>query len=372
MQIGVERLRETLNLLKPVVPKKKTGVPITQNILLQDGKAMATDLEVMVILDLPEAEGACLIPHDSVLELLKHLPGYERLTINTRRGTMKFSWDGGEASYDAASPQDYPPVPELSPVAESNINGDTMVQGLSSVVAYCATASDRPTLCGVHFFLGEEVAVGASDGFRLAYQKLPLSFPARETAIIPTRAVAVLAHLWEKIPPAPSIKESLIEQITAERELNLAVGDGRLRATFDRVTLITQLIKGASPEYLQVIPKEEEITSRIRVFAPEFEQAVHRASGVANDGKGILRLTWTESTLTVSAQSADKGKVEANVPAMGEAVPGRIALSVNYLLDYLRGKQGIVTIGIKNQSSPILFHHGTSPLVLIMPMFVEW
>ena len=47
-------------------------------------------------------------------------------------------------------------------------------------------------------------------------------------------------------------------------------------------------------------------------------------------------------------------------------------MNIGYLLEYLRGKQGLVTMGVKTERDPILFTHGPSPLVVIMPMFVQW
>ncbi|GAJ15116.1 unnamed protein product, partial [marine sediment metagenome] len=52
--------------------------------------------------------------------------------------------------------------------------------------------------------------------------------------------------------------------------------------------------------------------------------------------------------------------------------PGRTALNYTYLLDYLSGKQGIVTLSKYDDTSPVVFQYRSSPRVLIMPLFVEW
>jgi len=371
MKIRVERLREALNLLKPAVPGKAT-LPVTKNILLGDGRAVATDLEVTVVLDLPEADVSCLIPHRSALELLRYVPGDELLTIEARRGVVNFSWDGGGASYDVPEPEEYPPLPEIKAMAEGTMDGDTLVKALTTAIDYCSTDDKRPVLTGVHLFLGEQVTVAAADGFKMSYQELPVSFPAEETAIIPAQAVKVLAHLWNKAPAPPPLRDSLIEQITAHRDVSLALGDQRLRVSFGRVTLTVKLIEGTPPSYLQLIPKEEEMVSQANVFAPEFERAVRRVANVARDNSNIVRLIWNETALTVTARSEEKGKVEAKVPLVGEATPGKFAVNFNYLLGYLKDRQGVVSIGVKTEQSPVLFRHGQSPLVLLMPMVVQW
>ena len=369
MQIRVDRLREDLKLLQPVVPKKPTLAVLT-SVLLRDGQAVATDLEETIILDAPEVEGEYLIPHQPVLELLKYVPGNELLTIESEGKSLHLTWNGGKADYDASEPKDYPPVPEPETRAEGKFDGDHLVAVLTSVAGYCATDQARPVLSGVTLVLGETIEAAAGDGFRMAYQTLPSSLPVEETVIVPTGFIRLLAHLWSKAPPAVPMESSLVRQITAKRELELALSDGILTARFGKVTLIGKLIEGTPPSWIQLIPQETPL--KVRVFASDLERAVHRLQGIAKDGTGIVRLVWTENALTVSARSADKGGVEAEVAIQTEGGPGRIAINVSYLLSYLKGREGLLTMCARNESSPILLRHGTSPWVVIMPMMVQW
>ena len=80
MEIQVSKLRELMELLKPAVPKK-SALPITAYISVGNGKAVATDLETMVIADLPEAQEPMLLPFASLAEMIKYVPGNEALTI---------------------------------------------------------------------------------------------------------------------------------------------------------------------------------------------------------------------------------------------------------------------------------------------------
>jgi DNA polymerase III sliding clamp (beta) subunit (PCNA family) len=182
MQMQVERLRETMKLLKPVVPGK-TAIPVLKNIMLRDGKAVANDLETFVALDLPEVEGECLIPHREVFELLKHVPGDEMLSIETEGKALHLTWADGKASYDVAGVEDYPPVPEVKARAEGAVDGDILVKGLTAVLDYRTTDDTRPVLSGVSLILGETSDVFAADGFRLACQTLPISISSSLGAI---------------------------------------------------------------------------------------------------------------------------------------------------------------------------------------------
>ncbi len=368
MQMRVDRLREVLRLVQPAIPKKST-IPVLKNVLLRDGQAIANDLETMIILDLPEAEGECLIPHHSALELLKYVPGNELLSIEQSKKSIEFSWNGGKASYDAADPKDYPPVPEVKERARGSVDGDRLVKALMSVVDYCTTDAARPVLSGVSLSLGETIELAAGDGFRMAYQILPIAFPAEDKVIIPAHSVRVLGDLWNKIPPAVPLADSLINQVIAERQIELALGKG-LMARFGRVTLFSTLIQGSAPNFTALIPKEPPL--KVRVFAPEFERAVRRCAEISGDGKGIIRLIWTENAMTVSAKSDEKGSVEAVIQVQTEGGTGKIAINAKYLLGYLKGKEGLVSMCVKGVQDPALFRYASSPLVVMMPMFVQW
>lgn len=375
MQVRVDRLREALTLLQPVIPRK-TALPVLENILLKDGEAVATDMEVMISLSLPEIEGECLIPHHSALELLKYVPGNETLSIEQVGKKIKFSWDGGKASFDSPEPKDYPGISEVKAGVEGEVDGDSLVSALMSVVGYCSTDTSKPVLNGVNLSLGEKLIAAGADGFQLGYKELPISFPAEEQLIIPAYAVRILDDLWDKLPHDLPLEDNLISQVLSKRKITLVLEDSKkgdrqkLVARFGRATVIIKLIQGSAPDLKHLIP--EDTPTKIRLFAPDLERAVRRVKDVALDSSGIVRFTWTENAMTVAARSEKKGDIEADIPVQTEGEPGRTAISVKYLLNYLKGREGLVVMGVRGTQEPVLFWHSTSPLVLLMPMFIQW
>jgi len=83
-----------------------------------------------------------------------------------------------------------------------------------------------------------------------------------------------------------------------------------------------------------------------------------------------VRLSWTEDTMTVAAKG-EKGDSQAELRVQATGA-GRVGINTSYLLDYLKGKDGVVTMGVTDEQGPILFRYGTSPIVVVMPMMVEW
>lgn len=373
MKIQVTKLRELMELMKPAIPKKST-LKATSYISVGNGKAVATDLDTMVIADLPEAEDSMLLPFASLAEMLKYIPGDETITIESQNKKVKLVWSGGTASYPTEAVQDFPVLPEMPARAEGMIDGDILIAAMMAALPYVATEEGRPVLSGVTLVLGSPIEVAAGDGFRMSHQVLGLAFPLEEKIIVPAHAVAIMGHVFSKTPRTPpSDVDSLIPIIIAKRQLHMALaGENKVRVDFGQTaSVVINLIDGTSPEWLKLIPKGEPILQS-QVFAPQLEAAVKRVRDVAKDGSGIVRMVFADGKITVSARGEDQ-EISAIMDSLNtQGEPGRMGLNHKYLLDYLSGKQGIVIVSQYDKTGPVVFQYQNSPRVLIMPMLAQW
>uniref|UniRef100_A0A6M3MD23 Putative DNA polymerase n=1 Tax=viral metagenome TaxID=1070528 RepID=A0A6M3MD23_9ZZZZ len=371
MQIKVARLRETLEMVKPVVPRKPT-LPVLKNVLIQNGQMFATDLESMVVLNLPTSDGACLLPFSDVMKLIQYIPGNDDLSIERKRGKLTMSWSDGSVTYDAEDPKTFPQVPELKPELQGTLEGDSLMEALSAAVTYCATEESRPVLTGVAVNLGDVIEIFAGDGFRMAYQALPQPFSGESKIIIPGKSVSLLAFLWNKLPrEVDAAPGTLIDLITAKQKLDLMLSEGKAVIQIGRTKVLINLIQGSPPDWWAIIGKDP-APIKIEMLASEMERAVRRVQPVASNGNGAIRLVWDENTMNVSAKTESQEIKVAVGMLSAEGGPGKVAINGTYLTQYLQLKQGVITIGVKPDSAPVAFKHRSSPLVLIMPMKVEW
>ena len=161
----------------------------------------------------------------------------------------------------------------------------------------------------------------------------------------------------EGAKPAP-LAGSLVAQITAKRQMHVTVTtDSHFMVRFGDVTLISQLISGSAPDVKKLLDTFEEPT-KIRVFASEMHNAVQRVSAIAQETKAaIVRMEWTETEMSVSAHSEESGDVEAKFKIFPGATPGKIAIACPYLLEYFKGKDGIVLMGTKDPSAPLVLRY---------------
>lgn len=366
MELQVNRLRGTLDLLKPAVPKNP-ALKVLNYIRLGDGKAIATDLESMIIANLGEAQEQMLLPYSEVADALKFIPGDETLTIGPAgRKAVSLSWPEGKAQYPTEAVLDFPTLPDLPTRAEGDINGDILIPTMLAALPYVTDDEKRPVLTGVTLVLGNPIEVAAGDGFRMSHQVLGVSFPAEQKTIVPARSVKILGHVFDKTPRPPSIP-----LVAAKRKVHVSlVGDNKLRVDFGTATVVINLIAGEPPTWLALIPKGEPVLES-QIFAPQLEAAVKRLRNVAKDGSDIVRLVFKDSRLTLSAKSEDM-EMEAVLDTISTKGQGRTAMNYKQLLEYLAGKQGVITLCQYDNTSPLSLQYQNSPRVLIMPMLVKW
>jgi DNA polymerase III sliding clamp (beta) subunit (PCNA family) len=373
LEIKVNKLKDVMELVKPVVPKKPTVKSIAC-LCMGSGKVVATDLETMVIANLPEATEPMLLPYSSIAEMLKYVPGSDMLKVKLKGKIVFLSWSNGSASYPTEDFADFPVLPELTARAEALIDGDILIPTMVAALPYTAEDDTRPILSGITVVLGSPIEVAAGDGFRMCHKALGLSFPLEEKIIIPRQGAAILDHVFAKTPRTPpATAPSLVKAVTAKRQLRMSIiGDNKLRLDFGTsASVIINLIAGKPPEWLALIPKGEPMLQS-QIFAPQLEAAVKRVRIIAKEGTDAVRMEFAEGKLKISAKGGDQ-EISSTIDIIhSQGEPTRIALNQKYVLGYLSGKQGIITFSKYTESGPAVFEDQQSPRMIVMPMVVAW
>ena len=368
MEIQVRRLRDTLELLAPLPPKKATLKSLSYA-RLGEGRAVVTDLEVAVAIDLPEADEELLLPAKDALGFLKYTPGAAMAQVTPARNKVTIAANGMETSFsDVPDVDDFPPLPKAKGESEGVLNGDPLVRALVALAPYAATETTRAVLNGVCLTTGDQLEAAAADGFRLIWEGIPgkLSGPSM---IIPHKGVAILEHLWKRAaaPDLGSVRD-MASLAVAPRLIRLNWDMELLSLSFNAVTLIIVLTQGSFPNYRQLVPTETQ--PPVTVMAEDMERVLAQVAPVAKDAKGIARLCWEGEGLQVSVKGEEK-EVTVPVPAQFTE-PGRTALNIHYLREYFKGRSGLVSMSTSTPQAPVLFTYRGKAHVLIMPMQVEW
>ncbi len=401
MQVEVLKLRNALGLLegltKPKVEKVETTVknkrgrsktrvtkertwPVLRNVMLQDGRAVATDLDIAVMVDLPEATlGRYLLPFKQVSKLLTYVPGNQEMTIEMQGNNVSLTWAEGSATYGTESVDDYPVIPEIKPVMKHSVSADILVPALVSMLDYCAQEESRPVLCSVLLLLGNPLEVAAGDGFRMAFKTLTVGWPSSDgisSILLPAKVVDTLALLWRKAPrPMPddlSKVGGIAELVVNKGNMDIEVSPILILVKFGSVSMLAKTTQGTPPNFKEFITSAAgNATQKVQLYGADLERALRRIAVPSKDKQPSVRMVWAEGKLVLSSE-AKEGNVETTIPVHTFNGAGRIAINMGYLQEYASGKEGLITMACTTPTAPVVFTHSRSPLVAIMPMQVIW
>lgn len=70
--------------------------------------------------------------------------------------------------------------------------------------------------------------------------------------------------------------------------------------------------------------------------------------------------------------STEVGAIETAIAISPSTEAGGIAIDIEYLLEYFSGRDGPVTMQSGGERSPLVLRDNSLPVVVIMPMVVDW
>ena len=138
----------------------------------------------------------------------------------------------------------------------------------------------------------------ATDSYRLSVKETALETPLQGSleANVPARALQELARIAQAAPA---------------ESLAVSVGQNQVVFELGDVVLSSRLIDGQFPNYRQLLP--ESVEHELRLASAELTDVVRRISLLAQKN-APLRLSFSEGTLTVSAQTPDVGEASEAIP----------------------------------------------------------
>ncbi len=216
--------------------------------------------------------------------------------------------------------EDFPTLPSPSPDTSVSVPAPAFVETISRVVRSASRDETRPVLTGVLMSAsGQELRMVATDSYRLSVKETALETPLSGSleANVPARALNELTRI--------------VQQADGEA-LSVSVGQNQVIFEVGDIVLSSRLIDGQFPNYRQLLPEAVEHT--LRLSSAEVTDVVRRISLLAQKN-APLRLSFTEGTLTISAQTPDVGEASEAIPVPFAGEPFDIGFNPEFLRDGL-------------------------------------
>jgi DNA polymerase-3 subunit beta len=321
---------ELLNQLQTVtrVASTRSAVQALSGVMISadDGSAelLATDMEIGLRVPLKAdiaRPGSAVLPARLLLDVVRSLPA-EQLTLELRSAEQDVELISGPATFHLRTlrAEDFPTLPSPSPDTRIALPVEAFVQTVSRVARSASRDETRPVLTGILMSASvQELRMVATDSYRLSVKETALETPLQGSleANVPARALQELARIAQQAP---------------SEALAVSVGQNQVVFELGENVLSSRLIDGQFPNYRQLLP--ESVEHELRLSSAELTDVVRRISLLAQKN-APLRLSFSEGTLTVSAQTPDVGEASEAVPVPFHGEPFEIGFNPDFLRDGL-------------------------------------
>ena len=354
-------LRDAVQMLQPVCPLRTT-LPVLANLLVkaEEGKLTlsATDLDISLKTQIAAdvaLEGETTIPVKIFLDALRRIRT-ETILISTDENNVSTLKAGKkvECSLRGLAPNDFPTFPKIE--TENSVELDS--KEFSKMLKYTSYAiskdENRHVLNGICLSFGEQFDVVATDGRRLAkYSEVLIKKEESSQLIIPTKSVSIIQQM-----------------LGQEGNVEIRYTTGQIEINYNQTVFVTRLVDGHYPNYTQVIPKSCQYA--IEIEKSIFLNAVNLASVVTEKTKqSVIRLTFTENQLNISANTAEIGEVSDDIEIKYSGEKIELAFNPEYLTDVCQAiETDNILMEISNSTSPAVIRSGEKFICVVMPLRV--
>jgi len=372
MKLTIERAAflKALGHVQSVV-ERRTTIPILSNVLLraEPGRLAlsATDMDLEIIERVPaqiEREGRTTAPAHTLYDIVRKLRDGAQIEIETSGERNAIVLRSGRSTFTLAClpPEDYPLMASGELPYNFSLSATELRTLIDRTRFAISTEETRYYLNGIylHATKADEVPViraVATDGHRLARMEmvLPEGAAGMPGIIIPRKTVLELRKLVEE----------------SEEEVQIGLGETKIRLAVGEAALTSKLIDGTFPDYDRVIPSNNDKV--LEVECKSFAEAVDRVATISTEKSRAVKLTIENGNLVVSATSPENGTAVEELEVRYSASPLEIGFNSRYLLDITEQIEGEgAQFVMSDAGSPTLVRDSAdaSALYVLMPMRV--
>ncbi len=356
--------KETLIRAVSVVGRLATSratLPILQNIYLEVGSdgliLKATDLdqtlEASIAADVDD-KGKVTVPARLLTEYLQNNSDHN-LTLFTEDLTLHIHSTNHQAKIKGLAAEEYPTVPRTKVDKSLTLEVQPLSEAINKTIFAAAADDSRPVLTGLLWrFVGSELELVATDGYRLAHHILEIGPGIEGDFLIPRKSIQELQRILEG---------NKVEVIFAANQV---------RFKTKTVELTSRTLEGKFPDYKAILPKTKEL--EVKVAAPSLLQSLKLASLFSRDTAYSTKIKLEGKKLHIQANSVQLGDNTSEV-LLDKPVEKPLTISVNsqYLIEALAHFSGEVILEFVDQKSPIVLRpvSNVAYLYLVMPLRSE-
>ena len=359
-------LQQALNYCQGVIEKRST-LPILSNILLDVKNSSltitATDLDLIFIHRLSDIEvleeGKTTTTSSIMYDIIRKFSSGKKINLTlTEVSKLHLESEKSIFNLNCISASEFPLTDENFDQNEFLIKSKHLLKLLDKCKFSISNDETRHYLSGIYLHQTEYedknyLTAVATDSHRMSISKIRLEKKIDfEPVILPKKTIFQLCTLLENYDG--DVKVSNIKS--------------KIKFEFNKSILISKLIDGKFPNYIQVIPKNNK--KKLELNLKLFLSSVDRVASVSLDKKDGVKFSLTKDSLKLSVNNANSGDGKETISVKFEH-DLEISFNSRYLIDVASQLDGEnIELFLNDTGSPALIKDPSDfdSIFVVMPM----
>ena len=364
--VNQKDLQEALSYCQGVIEKRST-LPILSNVLLDAGNSKltitATDLDLIFVHQINNVEilenGKTTTTSSIMFDIVRKFSSGKKINLTMNSDSkLQLESDKSIFNLNCINSSEFPLTDENFNQNEFIINSKHFLKLLNKCKFSISTDETRHYLSGIYFHQTEVedkiyLTAVATDSHRMSISKIRLDEKINfDPIILPKKTIYQLCNLLENY----------------DGDLKISNLKSKIKFELNNSVLISKLIDGKFPNYIQVIPKnnQKKMETDLKVFLG----SIDRVASVSLDKKDGVKFQLSKDNLNLSVNNTNSGdgKETLNVKFDHDL---EISFNSRYLIDVASQLEGEkIELYFNDTGSPALIKDPSDfdSIYVVMPM----
>ena len=364
--VNQQDLQKSLNYCQGVIEKRST-LPILSNVMLDvtNGKLTitATDLDLIFIHQIQNVEileeGKTTSSSSIIYDIVRKFSSGNKINFsNPSENKLQLESEKSVFNLNCINASEFPLTDENFNDNEFSIKSKELLKLLNKCKFSVSNDETRHYLSGIFLHQTEVddkifLTAAATDSHRMSVSKIRLQNKVQfDQIILPKKTIFQLCSLLEDY----------------EGEVKISNIKSKIKFEINNSILISKLIDGKFPNYVQVIPKENQ--KKLEVDLKSFLNSVDRVASVSLDKKDGVKFKLSKDNLDLSVNNTNSGDGKESLSVKFDHDLD-ISFNSRYLIDVASQLDGDnIEIYLKDTGSPALIRDPADydSIYVVMPM----
>ena len=364
--VNQQDIQTSLNYCQGVIEKRST-LPILSNVLLNVEKSLltltATDLDLIFIHKIQNIEvieeGKTTTSSSIMYDIIRKISSGKKINFSNA-GSSKLNLESDKSVFNlnCIDASEFPLTDEDFNQNTFNIESKSLLKLLNKCKFSVSNDETRHYLSGIFLHTTSindnlYLTAVATDSHRMSVSKFRLKENIDfEPIILPKKTIFQLCSLLEDF----------------DGEVKISNIKSKIKFELNNSILISKLIDGKFPNYVQVIPKDNQ--KKLEVDLKLFLNSVDRVASVSLDKKDGVKFNLSKNKLDLSVNNTNSGDGNENLEVKFDHELD-ISFNSRYLIDVASQLDGNkIEIFLKDTASPALIKDPSDfdSIYVVMPM----